>query len=624
MVVRGGSSPRRWVRKQWLVIAVAIAGVGTAAVWLGRLGDPLGAGSGSPGRPESSSYPTSTGGLNGQDSVGEVGRPGVPGEGEQKKASPLSAGPVWLTDATDSSGIDFHHTDGSSGRRYIVETVASGVATFDYDGDGLVDVYFVNGAPLADAPGEHGPKNRLYRNQGGFRFVDVTDQAGVGDIGFGLGVAAGDYDNDGDVDLYVSNFGPNRMYRNNGDGTFTEVSRTAGTEAADPTKVGAGVSFLDMDLDGDLDLFVANYLVFSCEHHVTNTWRGVPIYAGPERYPPLAATVYSNEGDGTFVDASLEVGVTRFPGKGMGMVCADYDNDGDTDVFVANDGPPGNFLFRNDGRGRFEEVGTLLGLAFSGMGIVNGSMGADCADVDNDGWLDFYVTSYQRQFATLYRNIEGRMFEDITAFSGAGRRSYNQVTWGCGLVDLDNDGYRDIFFGCGHLLDNIDQLDNTTSYETWPVVLHNTGRGTFRDVSESSGVWRLERSVARGVAFDDLDNDGDLDVVILNSRRRAFILRNDSANQNHWLQVRLVGTHSNRDGVGARVKVVAGGLVQTDEVHAGRGYQSHFGTRLHFGLGEYDHVDRIEVHWPGGGSDLLTDVAADQLVTIVEGRSKPE
>ena len=556
--------------------------------------------------------------------LAELPRPGSVAPIGSASPAPASPGPIVLHDVTAQTGITFCHTDGSSGRRYILETVASGLATFDYDGDGLIDIYFVNGAPLPGAEDQPPATNRLYRNLGDFRFEDVTEAAGVGDRGFGLGVAVADYDNDGDPDLYVNNFALNVMYRNNGDGTFTEIARQAGTAAADPQRVGAGAAFLDVEADGLLDLFVANYLVFRFDQRVTNTLRGVPIYPVPEAFPRIASILYRNQGNGTFEDISRGSGIGLHPGKGMGMVAADYDSDGDTDVFVNNDGPPGNFLFRNDGRGHFDEVGAESGVAYSGTGLVHGAMGVDCGDYDRDGLLDFYVTSYQGQLATLYRNLGKGMFDDVTTRTGAGQASFNQVTWGCSLVDLDNDGYQDIFFGAGHLLDNVDQLDRTTSYMATPVVLHNTGKGRFVNVSAGCGDGLAKRSVARGVAFDDLDNDGRVDIVILNSRRPPTVLRNTSGSGHHWLQVELRGTSCNRDAVGTQVKVVSGPLVQLDELHSGRGYQSHYGSRLYFGLGRHEHVDQIEVRWLGGPVERFSNIAADQRVVLWQGQGKAE
>ena len=532
--------------------------------------------------------------------------------------------PLELRDVTAETGIRFVHTDGSSGRRYIVETVASGLATFDYDGDGLVDIYFLNGAPLKGAEFDpHAPPvNRLYRNNGDWTFTDVTEEAGVGDAGYGLGVAVADYNNNGWPDIYVSNYGANVMYRNNGDGTFTEVSRETGTAADDPRKVGAGVAFLDVEGNGLADLFVANYLEFCYETHVTNSWKGVPIYPGPERFPPLPAILYRNNGDGTFTDVSGESGVGAHPGPGMGIVAADFNMNGRTDTFVGNDGGPGNFLFRNEGGGRFTEVAAVKGIAYSGAGLAHGSMGVDCGDFDNDGLLDFFVTSYQGQLATLFQNIGAGLFDDVTNVTRAGHGSLNTVTWGCGFVDFANDGHRDLFVACGHLLDNVELFDDTTSYHARNLLLRNTGDGRFVDVSRQSGEGMLVELSSRGAAFDDLDNDGRIDAVILNSRREPTILRNASP-AGHWMQVELRGVKANRDGVGAQVKVVAGDLVQVAEVHSGRGYQSHFGSRLHFGIGAHNQIDRIEVRWIGGGSEVFEIDEVDRRLVLTEGTGTP-
>ena len=531
-------------------------------------------------------------------------------------------GEIILTDVTKQTGITFVHTDGSSGNRFIMETVTAGLALFDYDNDGDIDIYFVNGAPLKGTPPSRDgpPKNALYRNDGGWKFTDVTEQAGVGDTGYGLGVAVGDYDNDGYQDIYLNNFGLNVLYHNNGDGTFTDVTKQAGVEDS-PPHVGAGTCFFDMDKDGDLDLFVSHYLEFSYDKHVTTTTMGIPVYANPRFYKPVPNVLYRNNGDGTFTDVSLESGIGKHAGYGMGTVCADYDNDGDTDIFVANDVSE-NFLFKNDGKVKFEEVGVETGFAYDGQGDEQGSMGVDCGDYDNDGWLDFYVTSYQHQLATLYRNIEGDALEDVTLATGAGAGTLPHVTWGNSFVDFDNDGDRDIFVACGHLQDNVELYDDTTSYYAQNILLMNTGDGKFIDVSATSGDGMKVKLSSRGAGFDDLDNDGDVDVVILNSRREPTILRNDSPAKGHWLQVCLKGTKTNRDGVGARVKVTAGNLVLVDEVHSGRGYQSHYGSRLYFGLGSRTKVDRIEVRWIGGGVDVFENIAVDQLVTLTEGSSK--
>jgi hypothetical protein len=528
--------------------------------------------------------------------------------------------PIYLHDVTRETGITFKHTDGSSGRRYIVENVSAGLALFDYDNDGDIDIYFLNGGALKGTKFREPPKNALYRNDGNWKFTDVTKKAGVGDTGHGLAVVGGDYDNDGDLDIYVANFGPNVLYRNNGNGTFTDVTKKAGVDNG--FQVGAGVCFLDMDKDGNLDLYVSNYVEFTYENHVLGSRSGFPYYVGPTSYAFPPDSLYRNNGDGTFTDVSKASGVGEHRSSGMGTVCGDYDNDGDTDIFVANDIAE-NFLFENDGTGKFEQVGLMAGVACDLTGKEMGSMGVDCGDYDNDGLLDFYVTSFQQQSASLYKNLGEGLFEDVTLTTGAGAGTISNVTWGTGFTDFDNDGDRDIFVAVGHLHDNIESWDDRATYFARNVLLMNTGDGKFVNVSEQSGDGLKVKLSSRGAGFDDLDNDGDVDVVILNIRREPTILRNDTPSaKKHWIQVHLRGVKSNRDGVGARVKVVAGDLTLIDEVHSGRGYQSHYGMRLHFGLGKREKVDSIEVRWVGGGVDVFKDIAVDQLLTLTEGSSK--
>jgi len=524
--------------------------------------------------------------------------------------------PILLRDVTRETGIDFVHTDGGSGRRYIIETVSAGLALFDYDGDGDVDIYFLNGAPLPGTQMDSPPRNALYRNDGGWKFTEVTLEAGVGDTGYGLGVCVGDYNNDGYPDLYLNNSGPNVLYRNNGDGTFTDVTESAGV--ANDDQVGAGTCFLDIDGDGHLDLYVSNYIDFAYDKHQPRFVNGHPAYVGPMIYGPVPDTLFRNNGDGTFTDVSVESGVAAHSGTGMGMICADYDDDGDTDIIVGNDAM-GNFVLRNDGTGRFEEVGLFAGLAYDLHGQGQGTMGVECGDYDNDGRLDFYMTSYQKQWAILYRNLGRGLFEDVTHLTGAGAGTLPHVTWGTGLVDFDNDGLRDIFVACGHLQDTVDLWDDSTSYQALNLVLANIGQGKFVDVSSQAGDGLAVKLSSRGAAFEDLDNDGDIDVVVLNSRREPTLLRNDSPNRNHWIQVRLRGTRSNRDGIGARIKVVAGDLSLVSEVHSGRGYQSHYGMHPHFGLGQQPQVDRLEVRWIGGGTDILENVPVNRVLEIIEG-----
>ena len=524
--------------------------------------------------------------------------------------------PIQIKNVTAETGIKFTHSDGSSGRRYIVETVASGVATFDFDGDGKIDILFLNGTPLPGLSTNKLQSNcALYKNLGGFKFEDVTRASGLTNCGYNLGVCIGDYDNDGHLDIYLNNYGSNRLYKNNGNGTFSDVTQPSGVGVGD--HVGAGACFLDMDGDGDLDLFVGNYINFSLNKHQTRLVNGFPAYVGPATYGPIPSFLFRNNGNGTFTDVSSTSGIASHPGMAMGVVCADYDQDGDTDIVVGNDSME-NFVWENDGRGNFKQVSLLSGLAYDSNGVGQGTMGVDCADYDNDGRLDFHMTSYQKQWALLYHNDGMGLFSDVTARTGGGLGTYNQVEWGNGFVDFNNDGFRDIFIACGHLQDNIAQWDDTGIYAARSIILANNGRGKFTDISASAGDGLGVLSSSRGAAFDDLDNDGDVDVVINNSRAGPTLLRNDSAPKNHWLGIRLKGTHGNRNGVGASVRIISGDLSLIDEVHSGRGYQSHFGFYPHFGLGQRAQVDRIEVRWIGGKTQLIKNPLIDRIVEIVE------
>jgi enediyne biosynthesis protein E4 len=536
------------------------------------------------------------------------------------KAPSTNESTILLRDVTAQTGITFRHTDGGSGKYYIVEYMSAGLALFDYDSDGDVDIYFLNGAPMPGAQLDAVPRDALYRNDGNWKFTDVTDRAGVGDAGHGMGVAVGDFDNDDDPDIYVNNFGPNVLYRNNGDGTFSDATKSAGVENGQ--RVGAGAAFVDIDRDGDLDLFVGNYIKFSIDKHVPRTKLGLPYYGSPLDYQRDTNTLYRNNGDGTFTDISIESGIARHAGYCMGLVCSDYDRDGDQDFLVGND-TIANFVFQNDGTGKFEEVGLLSGFAYDGSGNPQGTMGVDCADFDNDGLFDVHVTTYQKELATLYKNLGGS-FEDVTLRTGAGMGTLAPVKWGNAMADFDNDGDRDIYIACGYVNDNVDNVTDISALLGKDRLLENAGNGKFLDVTDRSGAGMNVELSGRGAGVDDLDNDGDLDVVILNSRAMPTLLRNDSPNNHHWIDLELNGKYSNRDAVGVRVEVLAGDLIQVDEVRSGRGYQSHFGTRLHFGLAARKRVDKIRVHWPAVGKRkghvaVFESVEVNRVVRIEEG-----
>lgn len=522
---------------------------------------------------------------------------------------------IQLTDVTSETGIAFRHTAGGSGNRYIVESVVAGLALFDFDGDGWIDIYFLNGSPLRGTRVQTTPRNALYRNNGDWTFTDVTEATGTGDPGYGLGVVIADWDNDGYPDMYLNNFGPNVLLHNNGDGTFSDVTVEAGIPRTE--KVGAGACFLDMDADGDLDLYSANYVDFNFDNHIVRMIGSHQFHPGPKDYRPVPDELYENQGDGTFRDISTISGVTSVAGTGMGTVCLDYDEDGDTDIFVCNDAAP-NFLFRNDGHGRFADVALVTGVAYDLQGKENSSMGADCGDYDNDGHLDLFMTDYSDESPVLYRNLGIGFFEDATNAARTGGAAFPHVNWGTGFVDFDNDGDRDLFIACGHFMDNIRYIDDRTSCEVPNILLMNTGHGRFVNVSDRCGDGLAVVASSRSAGFDDLDNDGDVDVVVLNSGDRPTILRNDTTTQRNWAEIDLIGVTANRGAVGARVSLSAEGRTQVAEVHSGRGYQSHFGSRLHFGLGAAKQVDRIKIQWPGGSSEVVSGGARLRRVTRIQ------
>jgi hypothetical protein len=521
-------------------------------------------------------------------------------------------------DASATCGITFRHTDGSSGQRYIMETIASGLGLIDYDNDGYLDIYFLNGAPLRGTPAPATPPtNALYRNNGDGTFTDVTEKSGAGDPGYALGCAVADYDNDGDEDIYITNYGPNVLLRNNGDGTFTDVTQEAGV--GDPS-FGAGCSFLDYNRDGYVDLYSDNYLVFKYEDFKPCSRTGVPVYCDPRTYPPVPDILYRNNGDGTFTDVSMESGIGQYRGYGMGMVCSDFDLDGWTDIYVGNDVQE-NFLFHNKGDGTFEEIGLLAGVAYDLNGDEQGTMGVNAGDYDGDGWFDIIATDYQNQMSTLYRNVGGLQFQDVTLITGAGAGTLPLVTWACGFPDVDNDGVRELFQAAGHLQDSVEQYDQSTTYKERNLLFKLQKNGTYLDITEQSGEAMLVVKSSRGAVFGDLDNDGDIDTVVQNPRDTPTLMINECKNGNHWILVKLVGTKSNRSAIGALAYVTAGGKTQIDEVRSGRSYQSAEDLRLHFGLGKSTVIDRIEIRWPSGMVDVLTNMPADQIVTIVEGSS---
>ena len=527
-------------------------------------------------------------------------------------SEPLAA---QFVDRAADAGLTQRNVSGTD-QSYIVEGMMGGAAFFDYDRDGDVDLYVANGSSFAGfAAGEH-PVNQLYRNDGG-RFADVTTVAGVGDTSWSMGCAAADYDNDGHTDLYITNFGRNTLYRNLGTGRFADVTTEAGVG---DMGWGTGASFGDYDRDGDVDLYVANYVDFSRDYEspIPCLWKNVKVYCGPVGLLPAADVFYRNNGDGTFSEWTKQAGLQGEKFYGMSALFGDYDNDGWLDLIVADDSTP-NLLFRNLRDGRFAEEALMAGVAYSGEGVAQGCMGAAWGDYDNDGLFDLFVTNFADEYNALYRNEGGGFFADVSFVAGIGAAPAELVSWGTGFFDYDNDGDRDLFVANGHTYPQADLPRVNSSYKQANSLFENRD-GRLVEVSAAAGPGFALRRVSRGTSFADYDGDGDIDLFILNLNGPPTLLRNDGDHGNHYLLVRTVGTKSNRDGIGARVIISVGGQTQHAEVQSGGSYLSHNDLRLHFGLGKAERVDRLEVRWPSGAVQVLSDIAADQVLTVVEPR----
>jgi hypothetical protein len=515
---------------------------------------------------------------------------------------------------------------GERKNKYLLETTGSGAAFFDYDNDGWQDIFLVNGTRLGPLLGEQSPSNRLYRNKGDGTFQDVTEKAGLRRTGWGQGVCVGDYDNDGNEDLFVSAYGKNALYRNQGNGSFAEVAERAGV-ANNRTRWGSGCAFLDYDRDGRLDLFVASYIDLDLKTApLPETgpclYKGLTVACGPPGLAGGVNSLYRNNGDGTFKDVSEKAGVTKTNGTyGLGVLVADFDDDSWPDVYVANDSAPAA-LYHNNRDGTFTDVGVEAGCALSIDGKPQAGMGVTAGDYDRDGQLDIFKTNFAGDTSTLYHNAGKGVFDDVTFPAGLGLNT-RWLGWGCGFVDVDNDGWPDIFLVNGHVYPEVERLTTEAGYAQRKVLYRNLGNGRFEDISDKVGGAVTEPAPSRGCAFGDYDNDGDIDILINPVNAYPELLRAESNTKNNWLTVKLVGVKSNRDGIGARVRCVTADGSQIDEVRSGGSYYSQNDLRVHFGVGKNQKVKAIEIRWPSGQADTLNDVAVNRIITVKEGSTKP-
>ena len=531
---------------------------------------------------------------------------------------------IQLVDITAATKINFTQENSPTPSKYLPETMGGGVALLDYDNDGRLDVFFVNGASIqpsmkGKAPDKSDPKywNRLYHQNADGTFTDVTEKAGLTGMPqnrYGMGVAVGDYDNDGNEDIYVTGYGANTLYRNNGDGTFTDVTEKAGV-AASGWSTSAG--FFDFDNDGKLDLFVARYLEwnFDEDRYCGERKPGGRAYCHPDNFHGITNVLYHNNGDGTFTDVSEKAGIANPNGKSLGVAFADFDGDGWTDVYVANDSVQ-CFLYHNNGNGTFSDISLTSGVGFNEDGNTFAGMGVDFSDYDNDGRPDIVVTDLSDQRYMLYRNNGDSTFTDVTNRSGLGRATLSFSGWSTKFLDYDNDGWKDLFVAQGHVMDNIEVTSPNLKYMQPPLLLRNVD-GQFSRVD--AGAALKTAWAGRGAAFGDIDNDGDLDIVVTNIGQKAYVLRNDGGNRNGWLRLSARGTKSNRDGIGCRVKVVSSsGLVQHFMINTASGYLSASDPRLVIGLGADKLAKLVELQWPSGIRQTFENVPAGKTITATE------
>ena len=552
------------------------------------------------------------------------------------QSRPITAGgfvdnaPVVFEDITKQAGLDkFHNRSGTAKKESIIETPGSGVALLDYDNDGWLDIYLLNGSTLAAFKGnEPAPRAMLFHNNHDGTFTDVTEKAGVANERWGFGVAVGDYDNDGWPDIYVANYGKNRLYHNNHDGTFTDVAEKAGVTLGGWS---SGPTWGDYDHDGWLDLFVPGYVKFDADHPPIAgqgtippnfcQFRGIAVMCGPRGLPGEKDHLFHNNGDGTFTDVSVKAGVSDPDGYyGLASVFVDVDDDGWVDLVVANDSTP-NYLYRNRHNGTFEELGYASGFALSEDGREQASMAIAVGDYNRDGKVDLFTTTFSDDYKTLYRNDGGGNFSDVTYQAGLADPTVPFLSWGAGFLDFDNDGLLDIFIANGHVYPEVDKQDWGTTWAERPQLFRNLDGAKFKEVPPATGSGLADVITARGAAFGDLFNDGHIDVVINNIDSTPTLLRNVVKNGNHWLTLRLIGgPRSPHDAIGAKVFLTTGGIRQRADVFSGGSYSSSSDPRVHFGLGAATRVDKLEIHWPSGLKQQVTVPRVDQIVTVEEGK----
>ena len=530
--------------------------------------------------------------------------------------------PIRFEDIAEQAGVHFVVENSPTPEKHQPETMPAGVALFDYDGDGLLDIYLVNGAEMPSLE-KTGPKyyNRLFHNNGNGTFTDVTEHAKVAGAGYGMGVAVGDYDNDGRPDLFVANVNGNQLFHNNGDGTFTDVTAKAGLSGAmrhgrKMWSISAG--WFDYNRDGLLDLFVVNYCDWDPRYEPSCMGLNGRGYCHPDSFPPLTNTLYRNNGDGTFTDVSAETGISKIEGRGMGVAFADYDNDGWPDVFVANDNSP-NLLFHNIDGKRFEEAGVQAGVAYNEDGNVLAGMGVDFRDVNNDGLPDIWHTAIENETFPLYMNNGKGAFVNAGQPSRLANLTRPMSGWSNGMVDLDNDGWKDLVVARSNVMDNIEQISRHFHYAEPDSVFRNLGNGQFADVSATAGADFIRLAPHRGLAYGDLDNDGRMDLVVTALGGPVSVLRNITETHNHWILLQLTGTKSNRMGIGAQIRITTDdGRKLYNEVTTSTGYAASSDPRVHFGLGTSRVVREIEIRWPSGTRQLLHNVTADRLMLVTE------